>query len=94
MGRMDDYDRCFLDIPDGATATFCMVTSLVKPNASSDIWHIIDVRMQKLFALKLKRKYASCVSFCFRLKCVCVLVEHAVVSVRWNNLFVQSIYLF
>ncbi|XP_031617702.1 nose resistant to fluoxetine protein 6-like [Contarinia nasturtii] len=42
MARMDDYDRCFLDIPEGATATFCMVTSLIKPNESSDIWNIIN----------------------------------------------------
>lgn len=43
MARMDDYDRCFLDIPAGATATFCMVTSLIKPNETSDVWRIVNV---------------------------------------------------
>lgn len=43
MARMDEFARCFLDIPEGATATFCMVTSLIKPNETSDVWRIIDV---------------------------------------------------
>lgn len=43
MARMDEFARCFLDIPEGATATFCMVTSLIKPNETSDIWRIVNV---------------------------------------------------
>lgn len=43
MHRVDDYDECFLQIPDGAKATYCMVTSLIKPNESSPIWQIVHV---------------------------------------------------
>lgn len=43
MHKVDDYDECFLQIPDGAKATYCMVTSLIKPNESSPIWQIVHV---------------------------------------------------
>lgn len=63
MARMDDYDRCFLDIPEGATATFCMVTSLIKPNESSDIWNIINVRNVKIREYHFGKKEFVSLSF-------------------------------
>ncbi|XP_055315466.1 nose resistant to fluoxetine protein 6-like [Sitodiplosis mosellana] len=42
MSRMDDYDKCFLDIKPGTKATYCMITSLIKPNESSEIWQIVS----------------------------------------------------
>lgn len=45
MARVDDFDKCFLDIPEGATATYCMVTSLIRPNETSDIWRVVNVCM-------------------------------------------------
>lgn len=44
ISRLDDYDKCFLDIEPGAKATYCMITSLIRPNESSEIWQIVDVR--------------------------------------------------
>lgn len=44
MARMDDYDKCFLDVEPGTKATYCMITSLIKPNESSEIWQIVNVR--------------------------------------------------
>lgn len=43
MARLDDFDKCFLDIAPDAKATYCMITSLLKPNESSDIWRIVNV---------------------------------------------------
>lgn len=43
MHKVDDFDACFLQIPDGAKATYCSVTSLIKPNESSPIWQIVQV---------------------------------------------------
>lgn len=53
MARVDDYDKCFLNIPEGTKATYCMVTSLIKPNETSDIWRIVNVRMTNLYDLSV-----------------------------------------
>lgn len=47
MHAVDDYDDCFLKIPEGKLATYCMVTSLIKPNDSAPIWKIVEVSTSK-----------------------------------------------
>lgn len=74
MARVDDYDRCFLDVPEGAKATFCMVTSLIQPNESNHVWQIVNVckretKNTKHTFLLIKTKTSKtttriCITFC------------------------------
>lgn len=43
MFKLDDYDECFLGVPEHKQATYCVVKSLIKPNESSEIWKIVEV---------------------------------------------------
>lgn len=58
IARMDDYDRCFLDLPEGTKATYCMVTSLIQPNESNHVWQIVNVckRNTNVDYLEIKTK--------------------------------------
>ena len=40
--KMDDYDRCMEEFSN-KPATYCYVTSVIKPNDSSTLWHTIKV---------------------------------------------------
>lgn len=62
MHKVDDYDDCFLKIPDGAKATYCMVTSLIKPNDSSPIWQIVHV--SAMISFEFRRTLRKTVSGC------------------------------
>lgn len=43
ISKLDDYDDCFLSVPERKQATYCVIKSLIKPNASSETWKIIEV---------------------------------------------------
>ncbi|EAT42065.1 AAEL006335-PA [Aedes aegypti] len=69
MSEIDDYDQCMEDKPRGEISTFCMVRVVIRPDNSSDLWHLIedvskDYKIHENHAL-LER--GICMSKCERL---------------------------
>lgn len=45
MYEFEDYDRCLRGVPPDQKRTYCYLRSQIKPNASSDLWKVIEVNI-------------------------------------------------
>lgn len=42
--KLDDYDKCMLELPN-QRSTYCLVKTVIKPDNDSEIWKIVQVNI-------------------------------------------------
>lgn len=42
LSKYENYDKCLFQYPN---STYCVVKTMIKPDASSDIWGLIQVNL-------------------------------------------------
>lgn len=59
MYEMDDFNRCLYAYSPEDKRTYCYVSSVIRPDNTSDIWKIIEVGIVRRHIISVNKKNIS-----------------------------------